>query len=438
MKLSKFTKCISILLCTLLLCTLLPLQRADAAAEGIQVIVESVTAKEGQQVVVPIKLANVPSGGISAADMTINYDGDKLEYITGAAGSIVTDPNTNIEINNDKKGSVKILFLDYTMEDGYIGKDGVFVNITFKVLGPSTISVVKANFGDKKMNPLNKNLIAGTVTIKNEEPVQPTTPPVTSGLTLTVESISANAGQQVVVPVKLANVPSIGISAADMAITYDASKLEYITGLPGEIITDPDTNFGINKDKEGSIKVLFLDYTMSSGYINKDGVFVNLTFKALDTSTISISKANFGDPSLNPISVKLNGGTVTVNAVDPTQPITPQPTPTPTPIPTQPSSQPGNYTVSYTQSDWGTGATVNITITNKGETAISGWTVSFNYDGNQKITNAWNCTYTQNGKSVLLSGVDYNSVIPAGESVTVGFNISYSGTNAIPANITVK
>ncbi len=40
--------------------------------------------------------------------------------------------------------------------------------------------------------------------------------------------------------------------------------------------------------------------------------------------------------------------------------------------------------------DWGAGATINVVITNTGTTAISGWTLTWSFDGNQVINNLWN------------------------------------------------
>jgi hypothetical protein len=38
----------------------------------------------------------------------------------------------------------------------------------------------------------------------------------------------------------------------------------------------------------------------------------------------------------------------------------------------------------------GSGASVSITIKNNGTTAINGWTLAWNFAGNQTITNMWN------------------------------------------------
>ncbi|MEN2776366.1 cohesin domain-containing protein [Acetivibrio clariflavus] len=404
---------------------------------GFTAYVESVTASAGEQVVVPIKLANVPSNGITTADMTITYDASKLEYVKGEAGSIVINPSINFAINKEKDGIIRILFLDDTLLNEYISKDGVFANITFKVSGTSTVTISKATFGDRSLKPVSATLTAGTVTVgggTTQPTSQPTTGPIVTGFTAYVESVTASAGEQVVVPIKLANVPSNGITTADMTITYDASKLEYVKGEAGSIVINPSINFAINKEKDGIIRILFLDDTLLNEYISKDGVFANITFKVSGTSTVTISKATFGDRSLKPVSATLTAGTVTVGGG------TTQPTPTPTQPTTQPTTQPqtGNFSVKYSQNSWGTGATVSIEIKNNGSTAVNGWTLSFDFPGNQKITNAWNCTYTQNGNAVSISNVDYNGTIPPGGSVVIGFNISYSGTNAEPTNFIVK
>ena len=110
---------------------------------------------------------------------------------------------------------------------------------------------------------------------------------------------------------------------------------------------------------------------------------------------------------------------------------------TPSPTPTASQTTTG-YSVSYNQNDWGSGATVSVTIKNNSSTAINGWTLSWNFAGNQKITNLWNGTYTQSGTAVTVKNASYNSTIPAKGSVTFGFNLSYSGTNVKPTSFSLN
>jgi endoglucanase len=142
-----------------------------------------------------------------------------------------------------------------------------------------------------------------------------------------------------------------------------------------------------------------------------------------------------------------DGGTVTPTAsgvtaapsLTQTPVMTPSPTKTTTAttIPTA-SQTTAAYAVGYTMNDWRSGATVSITVKNNSATAIDGWTLAWSFPGNQTITNAWNGAYTQSGTAVTVENMSYNSIIPAGGSVSFGFNLSYSGTNVKPAEFTLN
>lgn len=99
-----------------------------------------------------------------------------------------------------------------------------------------------------------------------------------------------------------------------------------------------------------------------------------------------------------------------------------------------------NFSVDYSiQNDWGSGATVNVTVVNNDSSPINSWTLGWTFPGNQKITNIWNASFAQNGTSVTVTNLSYNSAIPAnGGRVSFGFNLSYSGTNAKPASFTLN
>lgn len=93
----------------------------------------------------------------------------------------------------------------------------------------------------------------------------------------------------------------------------------------------------------------------------------------------------------------------------------------------------GTCKVGYVKTnDWGTGATITVTITNTGLSAINGWTLTWAFAGNQVISNLWNGTFTQTGSSIAVKDAGYNASIAANSNVSFGFNLNYSGTNAIP------
>jgi len=88
------------------------------------------------------------------------------------------------------------------------------------------------------------------------------------------------------------------------------------------------------------------------------------------------------------------------------------------------------------QTDWGSGFTASLTVTNNGTAAITGWTVTYSYAGNQTLSNGWNGNWTQSGANVTVTNESYNGSLAAGASTSAGANFNYSGTNAAPTSVT--
>jgi cellulase/cellobiase CelA1 len=79
-----------------------------------------------------------------------------------------------------------------------------------------------------------------------------------------------------------------------------------------------------------------------------------------------------------------------------------------------------------------------VTVTNAGTAPITGWTLKWTFAGNQTVSNAWNATVTQSGTALTATNVSYNATIPAGGNTQFGFQASYTGTNAVPAQFTLN
>jgi O-glycosyl hydrolase len=103
------------------------------------------------------------------------------------------------------------------------------------------------------------------------------------------------------------------------------------------------------------------------------------------------------------------------------------------------TSPPPSCTVSYTtQSQWTGGFVAQVTITNGGTSAINGWTLAFTFPGDQKITDAWNGAASQSGESVSITNESYNATIAAGGNTTLGFQGTWTNSDATPASFTVN
>jgi hypothetical protein len=92
------------------------------------------------------------------------------------------------------------------------------------------------------------------------------------------------------------------------------------------------------------------------------------------------------------------------------------------------------YTVS---SQWNTGFSVAVTITNNGP-AISNWTLGYSYSGNQQLAQGWSGNWTQSGQNVTVTNASWNGSLGTGASTQIGANFNFSGTNTDPTAFTVS
>ncbi|MFG3723510.1 cellulose binding domain-containing protein, partial [Streptomyces massasporeus] len=94
--------------------------------------------------------------------------------------------------------------------------------------------------------------------------------------------------------------------------------------------------------------------------------------------------------------------------------------------------------VDYKTNDWGSGFTVDLTLTNRGTDVIDGWTLTYAYAGNQKLGNGWNGSWTQSGGNITVKNASHNARVAAGAAVSTGAQFSYSGSNTAPTSFSVN
>ncbi|MGW1023846.1 cellulose binding domain-containing protein [Streptomyces sp. NPDC002577] len=98
----------------------------------------------------------------------------------------------------------------------------------------------------------------------------------------------------------------------------------------------------------------------------------------------------------------------------------------------------GACTVTYKiTNEWSGGFQADVTLTNTGDQAWSGWSLGWSFADGQKVSQMWNASYTQDGSAVTVKNVDWNANVASGASVAFGFTGSSSGTNGKPATFKV-
>ena len=101
-------------------------------------------------------------------------------------------------------------------------------------------------------------------------------------------------------------------------------------------------------------------------------------------------------------------------------------------------SSAGACQVTYTPDQWQGGFTADITIANTGSSAINSWKLTFTFPGNQQITDAWNGVESQSGENVTITNESYNATIAAGSSTSLGFQGTWTSSDASPTAFSVN
>ena len=90
-----------------------------------------------------------------------------------------------------------------------------------------------------------------------------------------------------------------------------------------------------------------------------------------------------------------------------------------------------------TMDDWGSGFNGEITLTNRGDEAWSGWRLEF--DWTHEISQVWNALLIENtGGSFVIDNEFWNGAIEPGQSVVVGLGGSPGNVTTIPSNVYVN
>jgi len=89
-----------------------------------------------------------------------------------------------------------------------------------------------------------------------------------------------------------------------------------------------------------------------------------------------------------------------------------------------------------TQSEWSGGFVSAVTVTDSGTTALTAWTVTFAFGGDQKVTNNWNSSLVQSLEYVTASNLNYNGAVAVGSSTSFGFQGTWGSSDAVPPTLT--
>ncbi|MFF0424978.1 cellulose binding domain-containing protein [Streptomyces sp. NPDC004520] len=89
--------------------------------------------------------------------------------------------------------------------------------------------------------------------------------------------------------------------------------------------------------------------------------------------------------------------------------------------------------VVYNKNEWQGVMVGTVTVVNNSLGQVNGWSLGFDFPGDNAITDSWNASVSQSGPSVNAGNVSYNASVPPGGSVQWGFKATWSRSDADPS-----
>ena len=140
----------------------------SAPVEGVQVAVDTVSAKVGDTITVPVKVTGLDS--LSNYQLTVAYDNTLLNATKAENGDIVNASDADF-LSNITAGQVSAACIN---PSDTINKNGtVLLNITFTVLkeGTATLTLNVGELNSANLGTVEFTTVNGTVTITEDTPI---------------------------------------------------------------------------------------------------------------------------------------------------------------------------------------------------------------------------------------------------------------------------
>ena len=171
----------------------------NESSKDFTITIASVQGYTNDLVTIPIYFSNVPSNDITSFKFILNYNPSQLEYISYELGELLKTKSICFDIQKESEGKLILMYLDFIEDPIY--KDGLLINLTFKVtgsVGESTVYLTDSLASNRSLKPVYPVTIPGLVSILPSSSVYTVSGYIYSELENTdISNISFNEGFKV-------------------------------------------------------------------------------------------------------------------------------------------------------------------------------------------------------------------------------------------------
>ncbi|NLD47054.1 MAG: hypothetical protein GX660_07625 [Clostridiaceae bacterium] len=117
-----------------------------------------------------------------------------------------------------------------------------------------------------------------------------------SGINIVLSKVDCKVGETVEMFIDLSNISQEGLNNCNFGLVYDNTALEVVDIIAGDIVTNPNVNFGFSIDNEkGKLGIIFSDETgVGNDLIKTNGRFAKIKVKVKDDYTRPEDFSGFG------------------------------------------------------------------------------------------------------------------------------------------------
>ncbi|HEX7025614.1 MAG TPA: cellulose binding domain-containing protein [Gammaproteobacteria bacterium] len=81
---------------------------------------------------------------------------------------------------------------------------------------------------------------------------------------------------------------------------------------------------------------------------------------------------------------------------------------------------------------WATGYQGDVTVTNNGNSATSGWCVELGFDEAEGVSTLWSASLVDESSTLTICDSGWNGALTPGQSTTFGFTDTHGGSVTLP------
>lgn len=82
---------------------------------------------------------------------------------------------------------------------------------------------------------------------------------------------------------------------------------------------------------------------------------------------------------------------------------------------------------------WGSGYQLDVTVSNNGAAAVSGWSIELDFGESPQLTGSWNAAVSASGNTVSATNISWNGNLSAGQSTSFGMQGNSDGSLSTPS-----